>query len=684
MHRLETIEAILKQQLSRPQTTPDHSDRDAMSIGTSSPPGPQKETESRHQAQPEHQLEHPQAGQQTGQQEHDQRLDEQQHMESQPMPRLHQQLPPSNLASLTERPDSLILEPTQSRTAGSTDQTLSPFSVPSHFQFYQRAPLGDASSDPIGDLELASFLLSSGPPLPTSSSTRPRHSDEYMMFTESQPLPSSRGQPVSEDVPVTIPTGHDTTTDSLFSLNPIKKLIGDYPDDFFYHFECSRTFTPVFDLQKDFAALIDGIKMDRTTMNSYISAFFNHSCQSFPILEDIPFLAFYERTMQGDLCPSSDVALCLVVLAMGKFVPSIGTSGEFPNLQDVPGIEYFSAAHQILTSQWMVEMDSPVSLPAAMILASLFLFHLNKPLPAWKMVYMASSKLQLAVTGSLPHPPCELGTRVTERLCWTCFLLECDVLAEFHLPRSGIEITIDRMHFPTLDNPNDRRGLLFLALCSVRRLLNRIHNAIYASSIIAAFGNYSASHTRATDMSATSPGASVVASMEGIVIELARQLDTWYFYLPESVKPDLSHNKPHDKSEAWVRLRYWSARHIISRPCLIYVTTVTDQENIPNYVHKYCKICVESCMNYLETASFVLSGRTQYTWMTTQACLSAVFILALASETPSIQHLVPDIKQFVQKVIVMVRPWASPDSSAGSILCILQTILYKKRFARAG
>lgn len=195
-----------------------------------------------------------------------------------------------------------------------------------------------------------------------------------------------------------------------------------------------------------------------------------------------------------------------------------------------------------------------------------------------------------------------------------------DVLAEVHLPRSGIELAIDGMQFPNLHSPNDRSGLLFLALCSVRRLLNRIHNAMYASGTDTVIDNKSSpSSFGRIDGFAHSPCVSTITSLESVVTELARQLESWFYYLPNVVKPDLSHNVPLDKLEAWLRLRYWSAKHIISRPCLIYAASAATQEDIPLYVLDYSKICIESCRNYLETASHILSERTQYTWMTTQA-----------------------------------------------------------------
>jgi hypothetical protein len=197
-------------------------------------------------------------------------------------------------------------------------------------------------------------------------------------------------------------------------------------------------------------------------------------------------------------------------------------------------------------------------------------------------------------------------------------LWHSDILAELHLPRSGIELAIDQMQFPNLRNPNERSELLFLALCSVRRLLNRIHNTIYASDVEPVLKPSSPSFGQINEV-ALSPGASTINSLESVVAELDHQLESWFYYLPSIIKPELSHNTPVDKPEAWLRLRYWSAKHIISRPCLIYAALATNQEDMPAFVLEYSKICVDSCRNYLETAGHVLLERTVFTWMMNQA-----------------------------------------------------------------
>ncbi|KAF9873838.1 hypothetical protein CkaCkLH20_08572 [Colletotrichum karsti] len=194
-----------------------------------------------------------------------------------------------------------------------------------------------------------------------------------------------------------------------------------------------------------------------------------------------------------------------------------------------------------------------------------------------------------------------------------------DSLAEFHLPRSGIELAVDRMPFPRLGNHSDRDGFMFLALCSIRRLLNRIHNAVYASTNKEALSPSNASDTLAFGSTGQHAALLVLMSLEGVCGELERQLDVWYESLPEVIKPDLSTTVPEDSQDAWLRLRYWSAKHIISRPSLIYAATWGEGTVLPASAMRYSEMCIRSSQNYLETVLHTFDKRTHYSWMAFQA-----------------------------------------------------------------
>jgi hypothetical protein len=195
---------------------------------------------------------------------------------------------------------------------------------------------------------------------------------------------------------------------------------------------------------------------------------------------------------------------------------------------------------------------------------------------------------------------------------------QSDGLAEFHLPRSGIEILVDGMTFPHFGSEIDRDGLIFLAVCSVRRLLNRIHNTIYSSAVRSA-SVVSPSSQPASELAPSAGTGPRIDTLNHICKELAHQLDVWYESLPTVICPDLRDNFPKDLSEGWLRLRYWSAKHIIYRPWVLFVVSLTDSNEIPPELATNCQTCLLSCRNYIKTAGHMLGQTTQYTWMTLQA-----------------------------------------------------------------
>lgn len=180
-----------------------------------------------------------------------------------------------------------------------------------------------------------------------------------------------------------------------------------------------------------------------------------------------------------------------------------------------------------------------------------------------------------------------------------------DDLAEFHFPRSGIEILVDGLPFPEFTDLTDRNGLVFLALCSIRKLLNRIHNTMYAGKL-------------ETDSSKPQHHPISVASLETLNIELSRQLKTWFNSLPESIKPNLQDPISRNVHDGLLRSRYYAAKHILCRPSLVFAAQSRDIQ-LPGYLIENCKICVDSCRNFILTTIPLVKKRTHSTWLRLQA-----------------------------------------------------------------
>lgn len=191
-----------------------------------------------------------------------------------------------------------------------------------------------------------------------------------------------------------------------------------------------------------------------------------------------------------------------------------------------------------------------------------------------------------------------------------------DILAEFHQPRSGIELLVDRMPFPNYGTTPCAMNFYTLAEISARSLLNRIHHTLFFTDSFTIYTGRNLSSLSA----ASPPNLNPDASLLRVCHELDRQLESWYESLPESIKPDLAGDPPGSRQASLLRLRYWSAKHIIYRPFVIYVSSLSpDQETeVPQSVVEMCATCLTACRMYILTAGYLTFERTPYTFSSVQ------------------------------------------------------------------
>lgn len=230
----------------------------------------------------------------------------------------------------------------------------------------------------------------------------------------------------------------------------------------------------------------------------------------------------------------------------------------------------------------------------------------------------------------------------------------------------------------------------YLAEISVRRLLNRIHNSLYPRK------KHVLSLSPTTLMAPEEFSIEDVSSMMTVCDELRTQLDTWHSSIPEPFRPILGVGSPAIESndrEAVLRIRYFAARHIIYRPFVLYIATHGTKQVSESMIDK-AALCIESCRYYIHNTSEVLARPSQYTWTFSLSydrsflfhslkhtdlhrSLGAIVVLTLASLSPDLRHLVPDIDEIQTEAINNIRPWAF--SSLEAVVSILEDVQRKQR-----
>jgi len=196
-------------------------------------------------------------------------------------------------------------------------------------------------------------------------------------------------------------------------------------------------------------------------------------------------------------------------------------------------------------------------------LISVYFAFLRRPLQAWDYIHAAASKclLLLSYPPSDSPPESESLERI-RRIFWSCYILESDYLAELSsLPLSGIariesSIPLPGTYHTHVDpQQEEQSSLYFLACISMRRLLNRVHQLLYARDTGASLDN---------------------ARFPYVVAELNHQLDEWRDVLPPSFAFTVGFECTPTATEhgGFLRQRYLTCQSVIYRPyvfSLLYV-----------------------------------------------------------------------------------------------------------------
>jgi hypothetical protein len=288
---------------------------------------------------------------------------------------------------------------------------------------------------------------------------------------------------------------------------------------------------------------------------------------------------YHEATSVGFI-QGADSCLVMLVLALGAAAHG-GSISRHPHNAEPRGIDYFASAWKIIPNL-AIRNDIPAI--QCHILAAAYLFYLVRPLEAWNMITVASTKLQLvlAVPDRVPISQRELLVR----LFWDTLLAESDLLAELELPHSGVVNFEDAVGlpgpFPDVEGEYTSKDELwyFLAEIALRRLLNRVSHLLYVKT----------------------PTTVPTSKLARVTAELDFQLSQWYEGLPRPIKFPMSTLSSGSPGQICLRLRYFACRTIIFRP---YVFAVLSDENaVANPVVKEnCRKCLEACLRQIDNVA---------------------------------------------------------------------------------
>ncbi|KAL4992664.1 hypothetical protein BDW68DRAFT_195121 [Aspergillus falconensis] len=327
------------------------------------------------------------------------------------------------------------------------------------------------------------------------------------------------------------------------------------------------------------------------------------------------------RVLSNSLDEDIDSCLALLVMALGcasELVRCVTTDSSDTldtkqhRWQLLSGL-YFNLAFRKI---YLAQAECSTEAVQCLFYTALFFAFLQRPIQAWSFISAAATKCRLLLSYSTSDFPSE-KLECLRRIFWSCYILESDYLAELAaLPHTGIaeiESSIPlpgQYHTHASSTAEEESSLYFLACISMRRLLNRVHDLLYARN-----------NGVASDISQFPP----------VVAELDHQLNKWRDLLPSAFQFDVSRAPAASMEAGFLRQRYLTCKSVIYRPYLTLALSLTTRADpISPMVYEGCKTCLEACCLHAQNLNAFPQTVMIDTWICSLS-MASVMLIALAT-----------------------------------------------------
>ncbi|KAJ5741827.1 hypothetical protein N7533_011236 [Penicillium manginii] len=340
-----------------------------------------------------------------------------------------------------------------------------------------------------------------------------------------------------------------------------------------------------------------------------------------------------EYLLSGTLEESTRSCLALLVMALGCSSELVGlfTTDEAPDTHLVEkerqqrflGSMYFECAFKKVS---LAQAEFTADAVQCLFFTGLYFSFLQRPLQAWSFISAAATKCRLLLSYSSSDQPPE-RLECLRRIFWSCYILESDFLAELSaLPQTGIAEIESLIPLPgqysTQESQSDQEqsSLYFLACISMRRLLNRVHDLLYARNDGVGFDNN---------------------QFPSVVSELGHQLEEWKDLLPFHFQFSVDLDSTKSPEGAFLRQRYLTCKSVIYRPYLTWALSNGEEEvECPPIVFEGSRLCLEACWMHAQNLRNIHHTIMVDTWICSLSMASVVLITLAASRVHSLRQLI--------------------------------------------
>ncbi|RDW86949.1 Zn(II)2Cys6 transcription factor [Aspergillus mulundensis] len=372
----------------------------------------------------------------------------------------------------------------------------------------------------------------------------------------------------------------------------------------------------------------------KAELDSILSSFERNVNFWYPTLSRSTQTEIGLRVLSNGLEQDVDSCLALLVLALGcasqlitvaSDSQSAAAESEQEHHWQLMSSLYFSHAFKRI---YLAQGECTAEAVQCLFFTALFFAFLQRPLQAWSFISAAATKCRLL----LSYTAIDADTEQLEclrRIFWSCYILESDYLAELAaLPQTGIADIESSIPLPgdyhthSSSAMQEQSSLYFLACISMRRLLNRVHDLLYARN---------------------NGVASDINQFPSVVAELDHQLEKWKDLLPPPFQFVVDRAPAHSTEAGFLRQRYLTCKSLVYRPYLTWALSLTTRvESIPPRVYEGCKTCLEACCLHAQNLRAFPQTVMVDTWICSLSMASVMLIALATAAESSLQGCLPE------------------------------------------
>ncbi len=220
-----------------------------------------------------------------------------------------------------------------------------------------------------------------------SSRIAPLHRSDYCsgLPQQSDYLQSTTASGVAEAdlTQFLIPKDHATVASALLAFPRARRLLGEYPRDFFFQLEETLPLPGLLDNIHGATQVWPSLEPD--VLEALSMNYFRYVHPHQPLFTHQSFSLWQDKLLQAQATDDITTAICFCVYALG----TVSARSEDTEVEAL-GLEYFQPALRTILHHVIWGFRPNIAICQALLLAASYFSHLGRPLQSWRMAHYGS------------------------------------------------------------------------------------------------------------------------------------------------------------------------------------------------------------------------------------------------------------------------------------------------------